>query len=105
MFYSKQWTRWAVSLASLPFLSVISKVLLPGGPAALEVLKEDLRALNLWSVKQMSLVFIKVYALLVFIIGSLPSPSLLVFLSPRGPLLSVFSSSIDVQMRPHSQLA
>lgn len=71
----------------------------------MEVLKEDLRALNLWSVKQMSLVFIKVRALVASIIGSLPSPSLLVFLSPRGPLLSIFSSSIDVQMHPHSQLA
>lgn len=71
----------------------------------MEVLKEDLRALNLWSVKQMSLVFIKVRALVASTIGSLPSPSLLVFLSPRGPLLSIFSSSIDVQMHPHSQLA
>lgn len=71
----------------------------------MEVLKEDLRALNLWSVKQMSLVFIKVYTLLVSTIGSLSSPSLLVFLSPRGPLLSIFSSLIDIQMHPHSQLA
>lgn len=71
----------------------------------MEVLKEDLRALNLWSVKQMSLVFIKVRALVASAIVSLPSPSLLVFLSPRGPLLSIFSSSLDVQMHPHSQLA
>lgn len=71
----------------------------------MEVLKEDLRALNLWSIKQTSLVFMEIYVLLISSVASPSSPSLLVLPSLRGPLLSLFPVSLmDIQMHTHSQL-
>lgn len=90
---------------SSPFPSNHQQLFSSGAPATLEVLEEDLRALNLWSIKQTSLVFIKVYVLLVSTVASPYSPCFLIFHSPGGPLLSLFSSLIDIQTHPHSQLA
>lgn len=68
-------------------------------------MKEDLRALNLWSIKQTPIVFIEICVLLISSVASLSSPSFLVLPPLRGPLLSLFSVPLmDIQTPAHSQL-